>query len=142
MLSFTMPLVLTVSFSRPSPLPFSPLVLAEWTTHGTCSGLGQHAYFAAALDLLLPTPRAVREHYGATVRRADLAGADGYRGGDATVLVCRSAYLAEVRACFEKGADGAVGERVACPGPTLAEDSCGEEIRIAAFDAGATTALA
>lgn len=83
------------------------------------------------------TPDIVREKYGATVTREELA-ADPFLGGDMSIFACRSGYLSEVRVCYERTADGSVGERVSCPGSVLEEDSCGEDIRIAAFAAGAT----
>lgn len=85
------------------------------------------------------TPGVVKENYGSAVGRAELE--EGYGGTDMTVLVCKAGYLSEVRACFEKRADGAPGDRVTCPASMLREDSCGDEIKIASFDANAAAAI-
>jgi ribonuclease I len=105
----------------------------EWDKHGTCSGLVQFDYFSKALGLLLETPSVVRQAYGSTVHKNELL--DGYGGEKMASLVCKSGYLSEVRACFEKKEDGIPGERMECPESTLSESSCGEEINIASFDA-------
>ena len=84
----------------------------------------------------------VREKYGARVARTELA-ADPFLGGDMAVFVCRGGHLSEVRLCYEKMPDtGAPGERVACPGSLLREDSCGDEIQIASFEGRTTAATA
>ena len=93
----------------------------------------QFEYFSSALRLLIDTPAAVREGYGNTVRRDDLV--NGYGGASAVALVCKSGYLSEVRACFERTENGMPGERMECPGKVLEEDSCGDEIGIASFEA-------
>lgn len=111
----------------------------EWSKHGTCSGLSQWDYFRTALDLLPPTPDVVKESYGAAVRREDLE--REYLGGGMSVFACKHGYLSEVRLCYEKMVDGAPGERVSCPDPTLKEDSCGDEIMIASFESRTTKAI-
>ena len=103
----------------------------EWSKHGTCSGLGQFDYFSSALGLLLDTPAVVKEGYGSSVLKSELL--DGYGGEERTALVCKSGYLSEVRACFEKREDGLPGERMDCPAKVLSEGSCGDSIEIASF---------
>lgn len=103
----------------------------EWSKHGTCSGLVQFDYFHSALGLLLDTPPLVREGYGTTVDREALV--QGYGGESMAALVCKSGYLSEVRACFEKGVDGMPGGRMECPNKVLEENSCGEKVAIASF---------
>ena len=104
----------------------------EWDKHGTCSGLLQYDYFSSALHLLLETPSVVKHGYGTTVHKNELL--DGYGGGTMAALVCKSGYLSEVRACFEKQEDGMPGKRMECPQAVLSENSCGEEIEIASFE--------
>jgi ribonuclease T2 len=105
----------------------------EWSKHGTCSGLVQFDYFNSALHLLLETPSVVKEGYRVGyVDKKELL--DGYGGELKTALVCKSGYLSEVRACFEKMEDGMPGERMDCPEKVLEEGSCEEDrVGIASF---------
>ncbi|KAL3793766.1 hypothetical protein HJC23_013328 [Cyclotella cryptica] len=103
----------------------------EWSKHGTCSGLMQFDYFHSALGLLLDTPAVVREGYGTTVDKKTLL--QGYGGDNMAALVCKSGYLSEVRACFEKNEDGTPGERMECPEKVLSESSCSDQVYIASF---------
>lgn len=103
----------------------------EWSKHGTCSGLGQKEYFGAALHHFVDTPNLVAQNYGGVVNKTDLLEAYGHH----TVLVCQAKqWLSEIRICLGATTEGEPLQRVACPKPTEAEDSCQEEqIRIARF---------
>lgn len=103
----------------------------EWSKHGTCSGLLQFDYFSSALGLLLETPSVVKEGYGGDVDKAELL--EGYGGENMAALVCKSGYLSEVRACFEKTENGLPGERMDCPEKVLSEGDCGDRVGIASF---------
>lgn len=96
----------------------------------------QHDYFQTALNLLLPTPSIVKDHYGSEVNRSELS-EEAF--ADAVMLCSKDGHLSEARVCFQKtmgdGEGVGVGGRVSCPQTILNEDSCGDGvIKIASFD--------
>mmetsp|Transcript_16046 Transcript_16046/g.33659 ORF Transcript_16046/g.33659 Transcript_16046/m.33659 type:complete len:292 (-) Transcript_16046:192-1067(-) len=111
----------------------------EWSKHGTCSGLNQHDYFSAALDLLLPTPPLVKSGYGSVVNRDELI--KEYGGPSMAIVVCKAGFLSEVRVCFGKEEGGKPADRMECPGVVLNEGTCGEKIKIASFDSSVDSVI-
>eukprot|EP00962_Isochrysis_galbana_P028127 scaffold8866_cov96-Isochrysis_galbana.AAC.2 len=95
----------------------------EWKKHGTCSGLGPDAYFAAALEAMkrLPgdrgTPPAITAHVGGQVDAAQLRAQYSRRVAVRGDGACR---LSEVTSCWAKGPGGAVGPQVDCPAHVMA----------------------
>mmetsp|Transcript_39136 Transcript_39136/g.55088 ORF Transcript_39136/g.55088 Transcript_39136/m.55088 type:complete len:248 (-) Transcript_39136:35-778(-) len=101
----------------------------EWTKHGTCSGLTQKSYFQETLKHFVSTPDMVGQHYGKTLKKAELINA--YDGNVA--LVCQhKRYLSEVRVCLNM-VSGVPTSRMPCPAVVLKEDNCGDEISITKF---------
>jgi ribonuclease T2 len=91
-------------------MPSSALIQHEWTTHGTCTGLTQDAYFTKVL--------LARSAVQAPVQITSITGTETespsqieeqFEGSNpafppgAFRTVCRSGALTEVRACFDKG---------------------------------------
>ncbi|WP_293370744.1 ribonuclease T2 [Nevskia sp.] len=110
-------------------MPSKGLIIHEWRKHGTCSGLGADAYFAA----LERSYRAIRipERFRllsetlsvpASDLRRDLLAANPSITAEGLVLQCSGRYLQEVRICLDRrfapracGADlrNRCGDRVA-----------------------------
>jgi len=122
----------------------------EWREHGTCSGLGDDAYFRATLGLARGLDAALRDtlttHAGGEVRRADLrAAADRLHAGSGRTLTlhCRTLrdapvhlrdrpHLVEVRQCVDDdGPGGAPGTPIDCASVNRRDQGCGESFRIA-----------
>jgi ribonuclease T2 len=89
--------------------PSEKLVQHEWEKHGTCSGLTQEGYYAAAAravgSIAVPKPfvqpaEAIRTS-PADVRRAFLSANPGI-GADGIAVTCRGNDIGEVRVCLDK----------------------------------------
>ncbi|DAZ94965.1 TPA: hypothetical protein N0F65_000060, partial [Lagenidium giganteum] len=125
-----------VKVARGSP-QYSEFWKHEWTRHGTCSGLGQVAYFSHAINLVrngtAGTPPLVQQHVGQTVGVDDLRKAFG--GPSACVLKCMHGdVFSQVFTCWAKDADHVPTKRIDCPDHVLKEDTCEEgTISIPAF---------
>jgi ribonuclease T2 len=112
------------SYCRPEPLPLSAetirsvldvipsagLARHQWRKHGTCSGLGPAAYFAAVRQAAgqIHLPRGFEDGDGLPQRVTTQGLAEGFitanRGlrHDMLALVCEGPRLTEVRLCLSK----------------------------------------
>lgn len=89
--------------------PSRQLVQHQWEKHGTCSGLGQGAYFRAAAravdGLRMPeafvNPGRPLVTNADAVRKAFLA-ANPWLDASAVVVTCRRRDIGEVRVCLDK----------------------------------------
>ncbi|WP_428313151.1 ribonuclease T2 family protein [Hydrocarboniphaga sp.] len=111
-------------------MPSKGLILHEWKTHGTCSGLEAQAY----VDRIEATYRGLRipdayRHVDKALSlkpsafEAALIAANPQLKPDGISLQCRGPYLAEVRICFDTA-----GAPRQC-GPDL-DDRCGKTLML------------
>ncbi len=90
----------------------------EWTEHGTCTGLDQHAYFAALASVAAEVPASTipTDRIGQDV---DLAELRAWWGAPRPVFLCDrrngKQFLSAVRTCWQRSADSKPGARFACP---------------------------
>lgn len=127
----------------------SGLHVHEWREHGTCSGLGDDAYFRATLDLARGLDTALRDtltiHAGRGLDGATLrAAADRVRPGIGRTftLHCRTLreappaersrpFLVEIRQCVDDdGANGAPGTPLDCATVNRRDQGCGGSFAI------------
>lgn len=95
----------------------------EWTKHGTCSGLSQHDYFMAALNVtdVLVTPPALQLAIGQKMATKSLINAMG--GSERAVLQCKQQNLVGIYTCWSQ-IDNVPGDQIDCPASVLSEDTC------------------
>ncbi len=95
----------------------------EWTKHGTCSGLSQYDYFAAAIALtsVLMTPDLINESIGTNVN-ADLL-RKSIAPVESVSLQCNHQQLVGIYTCWQQ-TDNMPANLVTCPADVLQEDTC------------------
>ena len=95
----------------------------EWTKHGTCSGLSQYDYFAAAIALtsVLITPDLINESIGTNVN-ADLL-RKSIAPVESVSLQCNHQQLVGIYTCWQQ-TDNMPANLVECPADVLQEDTC------------------
>jgi ribonuclease T2 len=95
----------------------------EWTKHGTCSGLSQYEYFAAAIALssVLMTPDLINESIGSSVN-ADLL-RTSIAPAASVSLQCNHQQLVGIYTCWQQ-TDNLPAYLVTCPADVLQEDTC------------------
>lgn len=92
-------------------MPTIDLILHEWSTHGTCSGLNPEAYFsqvrAAFRSVAIPSIFAARRTPPAMIRPSVLldqfSRANPAFPPDSFALSCGNNYLTAIEVCFDKG---------------------------------------
>lgn len=100
-------------------MPSRGLVIHEWRSHGSCSGLAPEPYFdtvaRAWSGLRVPTPTADPDQRLAAVSlREQFRKANPQLSSDSLRLVCARGYLSEVRICLDQA---------------LAPRACGSDVR-------------
>ena len=97
----------------------------EWNRHGKCSGLSQHDYFKAAIDLIkrFATPQnLIDAQFLEGVIEKDTLQTEIGGGGDAQqgAVFCDSIeYLAGANTCWQRGKDGMPTTQHNCPADVL-----------------------
>jgi ribonuclease T2 len=95
----------------------------EWTKHGTCSGLSQYDYFAAAIALssVLITPDLINESIGKNVN-ADLL-RTSIAPAASVSLQCNHQQLVGIYTCWRQN-ENMPASLVECPADVMQEDTC------------------
>ena len=95
----------------------------EWTKHGTCSGLSQYEYFAAAIALtsVLMTPDLINESIGSSVN-ADLL-RTSIAPAASVSLQCNHQQLVGIYTCWRQN-ENLPASLVECPADVMQEDKC------------------
>ncbi len=110
------------------------LAAHEWPKHGSCTGLSEHAYFAAALSAMKAvggdsgTPKALSDAIGSSITPATLVAS--FAHPESILLGCDDrCELTEVSVCLSHDPSGVPGASVACP----------DNARTSTFDNGCVT---
>jgi len=91
-------------------MPTIELILHEWTTHGTCSGLNPDGYFsrvrAAFRSVAIPSIFAATRTPPRMIRPSDLLAQFSHANpafpADSFALSCGNNYLTAIQVCFDK----------------------------------------